>query len=181
MTATVVTDTKDVLAPVATKQPEPEPKAKTERKPSPQPPADELFDASGFLERADLTALMEFIRTYKTIGLAPAVRVAVLWKRKGGKVRSKTSLSTSGLLGWFAPVDAVIWLAADKCRDGACTPNQIEALLYHELSHIATDEKGNYTIAEHDFAGFLAELKLYGCWQDELGAAKAAFEQAKLW
>lgn len=148
-----------------------------------RPPYDGDFGDDQFLDAPSLISLAMMLRRTKRL---PNVKLDVLWKRKGGKSQgiptlSKAVLTVSGLAGYYTAADAVIWLAADHIRERAYSPTQIEAILYHELCHLTIDEEGTPALRPHDFAGFLAELEHYGCWDDDLATAKAHFEQAGLW
>lgn len=158
--------------------------------PKPRPiavriPDDGDFNDQTFIYSESLIALAKELRAKHK--LPTEISLDVLWKRKGGKsggtpTYSKANLTTSGLLGYYAGnTDVVIWLAADHCRERGFTTKHIRALLYHELLHITYDDNLMPTLRGHDFAGFLDELREYGAWDTDLGAAKAAFEQAKLW
>jgi hypothetical protein len=46
----------------------------------------------------------------------------------------------------------------------------------HELLHTSPEEKP----VDHDFAGFAAEVRRYGAWQDNLKLCKEAWSQPPL-
>ena len=105
-------------------------------------------------------------------------QIEYLWKKKGGKRLGANRMGAcgkpSGLLKHYAATDFVIWLAADHLREENYTQDQIEALMFHELSHIAVpeeDESGDLTppkLAPHDFEGFVADVERYGFWEPSL-------------
>lgn len=138
-----------------------------------------------FMTDPDLSRLLEILRN-RHMGHMAHFQIGVLWKRKGGKsakrlVLGKAQLTQSGLLGYFTGFDAVIWLAADNLLEINATPAKVEAALFHELCSLQVDpETGNIVVAKPDFAGYLAEIEHYGLWQDGLKAARASFEQARM-
>lgn len=109
----------------------------------------------------------------------------VLWKRSGGEKARKATLGQTqragGLVRFFAETEFVIWLAADHLRTLEVTRQQLEALLFHELCHIAWDpQRGRRMLVGHDFQGFLAEVKEYGAWISDLEAAAKVMQQLPL-
>lgn len=92
--------------------------------------------------------------------------IVYLWKDKGGKSHGSAvygkATKPSGLLRHFSECDFVIWLAADHLRECGATVREVEAVVYHELRHIASDENDDPCLTGHEYAGFLAELKEYG-------------------
>lgn len=147
-------------------------------------PTDAEFGEKTFIESEALDDLASELRFRHN--MPTEVKIAVLWKQKGGKsggkiVLGQANLTASGLLGFYAPVEVVIWLAADHLRELQATPETIEALLFHELCHVAVDEeKLTPKLVAHDFAGFAAELEHYGMWDTELRRAGEAFQQARM-
>ncbi len=79
----------------------------------------------------------------------------------------------------------LIWLAADHIRDHAFNQFQLEALIYHELSHCGwdLDEKTGETkwmVVAHDVTTFYNELTSYGTWTPELRVLRQGYEQLAL-
>jgi hypothetical protein len=103
--------------------------------------------------------------------------VRYLWKRAGGKCYGQC-IKVSGLNRFISGYDFYVWLAADHAK--GLSPDQREALLYHELRHIGSDEDGNPVLVDHEFEGFRDELDIYGAWHPSYAAAKPHFEQAAL-
>lgn len=149
-------------------------------------PPDEAFDPEdGFLPAPELTRIGQaLIERYPEFGflLNADARIAYVWKRKGGKTKRKDFYGAcqrpGGLLKHFAGCDYVIWIAADHVRESGFTNLQLEALVFHELSHTgySIDEDQNsptygemkLTIRGHDEELFLDELRRYGCWRQSL-------------
>lgn len=79
----------------------------------------------------------------------------------------------------------IITLNWQNCRDAELKAWQLEALIYHELNHIAPPDEEQLnaapTVIGHDFEGFGAELERYGMWHQSLEAAGEAFAQLGLW
>lgn len=115
-----------------------------------------------------------------------------LWKRKGGQSGGVAMLGKCQALGGvarhYAGKSYLIWLAADHCRGLRFTARQVEALVFHQLCHLAPGEVDEETgeqeppvIVGHDFDGFLAELETYGAWRKELVRAQETLGQLRLW
>lgn len=140
-----------------------------------------------FLQAQELRGIaLNLINTHETrfSHLANASFV-VLWKRIGGSKAGKFTLGqtqrTGGLVRFYAEVEFVIWLAADHLRILKPDRKQIDALLFHELCHIAWDPmKGRRYIVGHDFQGFIAEVKEYGAWMKDLELAARVMQQLPL-
>ncbi len=151
-------------------------------------PEDDDFD-SDFLASDALQEIGdELIERYPELEHLRGVRIGYCWKRAGGETNGKATLGKctkpSGLLLFYAHLDFVIWCAADHCRDWSFTNRQLEALLYHELSHagIDIDKQGlpKYVVRPHDVEMFTGELDRYGLWRDDLVRAKHSFDQVTL-
>lgn len=157
-------------------------------------PADEMFGEADFIPGSKLTKLAQaliaddpqfaFLRDWTDT-------IVCLWKRKGGTSGGKDVLGKcqqlSGAARHFAGKRYLIWLGADTCRKARLTERQLEALVYHELCHLApgdldddTGEEQAPKVVAHDFAGFTSELARYGAWQADLAVAQAAFEELPL-
>lgn len=133
-------------------------------------------------------------RARKTLQITDEIKIEYLYKRKGGVSGGKAvfgkCVKTSGLVKHFAsdarrsPVDYVIWIAADAVRDTRMTNWQLEALVYHELLHIAVEVGDNdepkLTTQGHDWEGFNAEIDAYGLWWQDLQAMGSHVRQLKL-
>ena len=107
----------------------------------------------------------------------PECSVTYLWKRKGGAKNGKGALGKcikgSGLTGYFAGTDYIIWLAADHVKNNGFTAYQVEALLYHELCHVDSEdqedsEESKLIVKAHDVEAFEAEIEEYGFWATDL-------------
>ncbi len=158
-------------------------------------PVPELPAAADFVDAPDLKRIGWAIIAADRIRLpqidAPGlptrdVRLTFLWKAKGGASAGRATfgkaVKLSGLNRYFGDADIVIWLAADYCR-GYATAWQIEALIFHELSHVVPvrDAKGNvtgYGIEGHDFEGFRAEIEHYGLYMPDAQHIAPAFQMA---
>lgn len=118
------------------------------------------------------------------------VIIRYLWRRK-----KQTSQGLS-VLGTCKPLNGIpqfalgggefmVVLNAEGCRDAYLKAWQLEALVYHELCHIAPadpdDPGATPTGIGHDFEGFTSELERYGMWLPTLEAAGEAFAQLGLW
>lgn len=116
------------------------------------------------------------------------LRIAYLWRRKkqakGGKLVLGTCSSLSGIPQAFLEADWAVTIGAESCREAKLTAYQLEALIYHELSHIAPpdedDPESVPTLCSHDFEGFSSELRRYGLWDQTLETAAEAFDDLPL-
>lgn len=156
-------------------------------------PGDEMFGGD-FREAPDLERIVArliagkeqfaFLSEYQQ-------EICILWKRKGGQSGQKVTLGKcqklSGAARHFSGRSYLIWCAADHCRRAGLSRQQIEALVFHELCHLAPGELDDVTgvqappvIVGHDFEGFLSELSEYGLWRPDLQEARNAFDQLPL-
>ena len=116
------------------------------------------------------------------------VEVVYLWKAAGGKSGGKNVLGKTTKLAGLArflsgaddgvPVDFVVWLAADHLA--LRSDSGIEAVLFHELCHIGTDDEGRPVVRQHDWAGFAREIELFGLHTEDARTVDAAFRQLHL-
>lgn len=113
------------------------------------------------------------------------LEIHMLWKLKGGQSAGKPTLGkcvkASDLVGHYSEAHWIIWVAADHCREMSITRLQMEALIYHELSHAGQDDETmEPKTVGHDVEMFGAEVRMYGLWKDDLKLVAPAFEQARL-
>lgn len=122
-------------------------------------------------------------------GVLQRCNVDILWKAKGGQSGGKLTFGKcqklSGLALWYSGETFVIWIAADHVRDHAFNQYQLEALIYHELSHCGWElnEKTGETkwmVQAHDATVFFNEIARYGTWQQDLRILKQSYEQLAL-
>jgi hypothetical protein len=152
----------------------------------PDVPADAEFEKadSEFLDASELEKIaLAIIEHHGGFGHLDDMKIVYLWKRKGGSKLGKPTLGVcrrpTGLLAKFCNADFIIWLAANHHRDFRSTRWQIEATLFHELSHTDKDDE-EPRLAPHDYEGFCREVELYGVWRPDLEKAANAFKQLKL-
>lgn len=160
-----------------------------------EPPAPTEFvgedgEPCDVLYRDDLSSLKdELVGRYTELFHLNGLEVLVLWKATGGKSGGTKVLGKcqklSGVARYLSgratgePVDFLIWLAADHLI--SWSPHGIEAVLYHELSHIGMDfETGKPVIRSHEFAGFLKELERYGPYASDLKQLDRVIRQLPL-
>ncbi len=151
-------------------------------------PGQELIDGD-YAEAADLRHIGQALENAGAIKLPEGTTVAYLWKAKGGKSAGRECwgkcVKLSGLTAYFGQdKDFVVWLAADYCYEAALSWLQIEALVFHELSHIIeeTDKEGDPTgkpiLTGHDFEGFKGEIERYGLYLPDAKYIAPAFQMA---
>lgn len=160
--------------------------------PAPIPP--EARFAGDYLPAPELEALARrLIATERAFGFLADWTGALtfLWRRAGGKRGGKAVYgrcqSLAGVARHYAGASYLIWAAADHCRAARLTGRQLEALVFHELCHLAPGEEDEETgeqappvLVGHDFEGFLAELDVYGPWRPDLARAGETFAQLAL-
>ncbi len=116
------------------------------------------------------------------------LRVVYLWKREGGQSAGKLTLGkcvkAGGLVKHFSQSVWIIWLAADHADLLGLTERQVEAAIYHELSHASEEEKADGTLKPvligHDWQGFGREVGRYGAWLPDLQLCRRTWRQLEL-
>jgi hypothetical protein len=147
-------------------------------------PVQEQF-AGGYAGAVDLDGIASALVATKRPELAAHMKfdVVYLWKEKGGSRDGQLTLGkcvlVRGLLAHFVPAQFVVWLAADHLRDLKASAWFVEAILFHEMTHVG-EEDGNPIAVPHDFTGFASELRHYGAYKDDLLLAAKACEQLPL-
>jgi hypothetical protein len=155
------------------------------------PPLLVTFEGAEYKQAPDLEHLAEdLLDRCPELGHIQDMGVVYLWKEEGGRSKGRPvfgkTQKASGLLAYYSgSPDFIIWLAADHCLNRGYGPDKIEALLYHEMSHISleVDEKTGVTkpvLVGHDFEGFAAEIRRYGLWSTEAKMVGNAIRQLPL-
>lgn len=153
-------------------------------------PAPELFEGKDFRGAFELQSIGEAIIASGAFdwheGEEP--RITYLWKLAGGQSKGNATwgkcIKLSGLAGYFdGEADFVIWLAADWLLAARATYLQVEAIVFHELSHIAVkeDKDGDFAgwgVTGHDFEGFATEVARYGMYRPSVARMASAFQAA---
>lgn len=145
-----------------------------------QPPNADTFKVEGkeFLPAPDIEEIAEALISHHGFPWATEVGMSYFWKDKGGTSQGKAVLGKCVKLSGLAKVgiggDFAIWLAADTARDVRLTAWQMEAAIYHELLHVGwSTESDTPGVVPHEFQGFLAELREYGAWHEDLASMTA--------
>lgn len=157
------------------------------------PPERRFRDKGGhridFCRAPEVEAIAEtLIWHYPEFEHLRGLRIAYLWRRKkqakGGKLVFGSCTSLSGIPQAFLEADWAVTIGAESCREAKLTAYQLEALVYHELCHIAPpdedDPESVPTLCGHDFDGFTSELRRYGLWDQTLATAADAFDDLPL-
>jgi hypothetical protein len=140
----------------------------------PVPPASRFKNAADrtvtFIEAPDLEELADdLIGQWEELGHLVGSRMRVLWKDKGTSKAMGKCTKASGFWSMLTDLDFVVWIGAEDVRESFFTRRQVEALLYHELSHARYDEDtGQPHTVDHDAEIFYAELARYGVWARDL-------------
>lgn len=143
-------------------------------------PRADAFKLEGkeFLPAPDIEAIAEALISHHAFPWAGEVIISYYWRDKGGTSQGKSVLGKCVKLSGLAKVgiggDFVIWLAADTVRERGLTAWQLEAAIYHELLHVGWDDDADKPgVESHQFEGFLAELREYGAWHEDLASMTA--------
>lgn len=154
------------------------------------PPAEEDFEDDDFLAAPDLDRLKnQLVVQWPEFAQLRYADIDILWRAKGGSSGGKATMGKcakmSGLAKHYSGETFVIWIAADHVRDYALSQRQIEALVYHELSHCGweVDDKTNelkWHVAAHDATVFFGEIERYGAWQQDLRTLQHGYAQLAL-
>lgn len=145
-------------------------------------PTEDDFSGHEFMASPPLREVCEQLLALPEFEPVSAFTFSCRWKAKGGKREGKATLGKlvrcTGLLAHYSQREFVLWLAADHVRERKYTRWQVEALVYHELTHAAVTDEQQPMLVGHDFEGFRAELERYGCWRGDLSAARESFQMA---
>lgn len=153
-------------------------------------PDDATFADGDFLEDALLERMLKAERERDEFADVAAVTIGIRWKRIGGKERGNLRLAqiskASPILHHLTDLDFVVWVAADHLRRqtevaGMVFARLVEAILYHELCHLAYEpEDGVVSLKGHDFEGFIQEIQTHGLWKEELTRVKNTMQQLNM-
>lgn len=152
-------------------------------------PEDRLFEdmEQEFLPAKDIQQIAEALMAAypDDLGHLAPVTISYVWRRKGTKTCGKAVMGTcqrpGGLHRYHAKADFVVVIAANHCREMQMTAWQLEALVFHELSHADWDpEADKPAVRAHDAELFADEVRMYGLWRDDLIVAERAFAQMPL-
>jgi len=117
------------------------------------------------------------------------VVIRYVWRRKAQTSQGRQVLGTCKPLTGLPKFalgggEFIVVLNAEGCRDAHLTAWQQEALIFHELCHIAPADPGDPaarpTGCAHDAELFFAEVRRYGAWQRDLTRAAETFAQIPL-
>lgn len=143
-------------------------------------PADEDFtdDATGrgyeFMHAPDIEEIAQGVLSDYASYLEDALdwNITYLWKRAGGKDKTKAKLGAcqrvSGLASFFAGDEFLIWVGADNVRDHQLTRRNMDALIFHELCHVGRNENFGPITVPHDVEMFIDEVRIFGPWKGDL-------------
>lgn len=139
-----------------------------------------------FIPAPDIRRIVDrLLQTHAQFSHLVPLQIVCLWKKKGGNDRGRALFGKiqqlSGLASYFAeaseqsPVDLVLITAADNCYNARLTHNQVEALIFHELNHVAVNDEEKIILTGHDAEMFQAEIEQYGFWAADLQRMASAF------
>lgn len=157
----------------------------------PRIPVPDAFDDGDFLRAKDIEAIAALLIGHYEGQFAHLRKLSIgyAWKRTGGAPHGSRTLGktvkASGLTRYFSGHDFIIWLAADHLRefnddDNPATFWQVEAIVYHEMMHVAVDLNGAPILRAHDFEGFAKEVTEYGAWDETTIVMRRAFKQMEM-
>lgn len=155
-------------------------------------PTEDTFEAENdadYLPAFDLEAIADaLIADSPEFGFLRKYAIGYLWKRNGATKNQKVTLGQCSKappkVRFYAKVTFLIEISANHCRDARLTNRQMEALIYHEISHCfeVVTKKGDIKpgIIGHDLEMFFNEYRIYGTWHPMLGEAERVFRQEEL-
>ena len=146
-------------------------------------PTDKDFELTGEFMPADgcEKIALALIQNRDSLRHLSGMSISFLWKRKGAeKPRRKLGHCqlSKGLLGYFSQTDFVIVFCANNCR--GITNWGMEALIFHELKHAGTNEKGEPCTIPHDCETFGEEIERYGFWKGDIKFIAEAVQKSML-
>jgi hypothetical protein len=152
-------------------------------------PADAHFGDKEYLSGtfAGAANLMEIGATL--IGTLPELRfledsqIGYLWKKKGATRSGKPVMGEIKRVppreGFYSELEWIVIIHAPHVT--MLTNRQLEAEVYHELSHLMwDDENENIRLRGHDLEMFREEVDRYGLWTPDLEAARETFSQVAI-
>jgi len=153
-------------------------------------PFEAAFFTAAYMEAPELARLASaVISKWPEFDGVDDISIRYVWRKKGATKANKAVLGhcykESGRSQFFGECDYTIEIAADHAREVGLTYRQMEAALYHELTHVdlQEDEKTGdpvFKVRGHDAEIFFDEVRRYGLWRDELTQAHDAFAQLEL-
>ena len=155
-------------------------------------PSDEDFKGKAYLRgdflpgEGDLFALgKEVIQKHKDVlGFVETFEIDYWWKRKGSTGKGNQTLGTcevvSRKMAMYSDAQFIVTVSANFLRDGQFTLHQLEALIFHELKHIAINKEMTPVTVGHEFEGFTDEIERYGLWTNSARMVAPAFQQASM-
>jgi hypothetical protein len=145
---------------------------------------------SDFIDGPDIRDIAEsLIERREEFAFLADVLIRYRWRRKAQGRAGKATLGycqrlAGQLRDEMGGGEFQVVLNAEHCRDFALTNWQLEALVAHELMHIAPpdpdDPASAPSLVGHDAELFAREIDLYGLWTLDLRRVAPAFEQARL-
>lgn len=150
-------------------------------------PSEGRFGDQDFFPAPELYAIcIELINEHGAqLGHLANIALEVLWKKEGGKSKGREvwgrTQQASGLVLYYSKQAFIIWVAADHTAHQFFTDWMFQALLFHEMSHIAWDpDEGKCSLRGHDFEGFVNELAAFGAWDLTLKTMASQAQQLDL-
>jgi hypothetical protein len=156
------------------------------------PPDESFADDDDFQKAPEIQTIGDaLIVRWDELSHLQDANIEYRWKRSGGKSHGNLTygkcVKLSGLARHFAGSDFVVWVAADHLRESGWITYQLEALVYHELCHIAVEVNEDETspdygeeklvIRGHDRELFVDELRRYGAWDQPLQRIGETYRQ----
>jgi hypothetical protein len=143
-----------------------------------------------FTEGRDIQDIADaLIEHRECFGFLGDVLIRYRWRRKAQVKAGRMTLGfcqklSGQLKDEMGGGEFQIVLNAENCRDLGLTNWQLEALVAHELMHIAPpdpdDPESEPSLVGHDAELFAAEIDQYGLWKLDLRKVAPAFVQAKI-
>lgn len=107
-------------------------------------------------------------------------RLIPMWRKKAPVKADKVVFGQCVRVGtrerFFSEADWLVIISADAVA--FMTNEQLEALIYHELKHLAWDDEKEIIVpVGHDVELFRSEIDRYGLWMPTLRATAETFQQ----
>lgn len=143
-----------------------------------------------FIEAPDIRNIADALIAHREcFAFLEDVVIRYRWRRKAQVKAGRMTLGFCQKLGGqlrdeMGGGDFQIVINAENCRDLGLTNWQLEALVAHELTHIAPpdpdDPESEPSLVGHDVEAFASEIRDYGLWKLDLKRIAPTFVQAQL-
>jgi len=107
------------------------------------------------------------------------VRIGFIFRSEAASSRGRTILGDISKIGdKLRPVldyDFIVWISEDDYT--GLDEQRRDALIDHQLCHIALSDSGGWTVRGHDIEEFNKIIERYGAWNADLYASQLSFAE----